>query len=180
MSYFNRQQGYSLVELLVVVALTALLATGAVNVFVSTLRGGGKAVSISKVKGDGDFAITTMERLIRGGKNLPQAQCASTTTPGLVTDLIVDELNGTQRRYFSQLVAGVNRIAIDDDVVNPSNPIRYLTSSEVNLNPAQISFQCLSGGGFAGDKVTIDFTLQDRNNSSYSEQFTSTVTLRNF
>lgn len=67
-----RQNGYTFIELVVVVALVGLLSLGLVSIFFASLRGTSYAKAEAEVKSQGDQAITLMERNIRNAVAAPE------------------------------------------------------------------------------------------------------------
>jgi prepilin-type N-terminal cleavage/methylation domain-containing protein len=61
------KQGYTMIELMVVVTLIAMLTVSIIGMFLSMVRGGGKAQGLALVKEEGDYAVSNLERIIRYG-----------------------------------------------------------------------------------------------------------------
>ena len=168
-----KQHGYSMIELMVVVTLVAILGTTMVGLFMTTLRSGGKATSIARIKEEGDYAMSTLERLIRVGAN---ADC-TTFANGLIIDELTDSPSSPATRYS---IAG-NKIEIRTEYlvvdVNSGEP-RLITSDNVDVT--SLSFTCTQGTGFnQGDTVTIRFTMMADGDDVTEETFDARVVLRN-
>lgn len=59
------RQGFTLLELLMFVSLVGLILVGITQVLGSTLAGSGKSQAMQKVKQNGQFALSTISRLLR-------------------------------------------------------------------------------------------------------------------
>jgi Tfp pilus assembly protein PilW len=64
------RQGFTLLELLVFVALAGLILVGITQVLGSTLSGSGKSQGLQQVKQNGQFALSTISRLLRQANNI--------------------------------------------------------------------------------------------------------------
>lgn len=65
-----KKNGFTLVELLVVVGITAMAGIMVANIFLTNLRTTAKAKALTEVKQNGDYALAVMERMIRNAKEL--------------------------------------------------------------------------------------------------------------
>ena len=157
------QHGFTIIELLVVVALVALLLVGTTNLFLSTIRGGGKASLLAELKDQGDFALTTMERIIREGHDI--GNCVGNSFQ--VTVYYVDGSMMYVRKsgtVFQRSDDGSTWLNISSDNVSVVSP-----------QP----FKCIDNqDGFSPDVVSIGFVLRDIKTGT-EESFVSTVALRN-
>ncbi|OGM23198.1 hypothetical protein A2865_00040 [Candidatus Woesebacteria bacterium RIFCSPHIGHO2_01_FULL_39_17] len=84
-------RGFSLIEMLIVVAVFSILAVVATQSLSSSLRGSKKSESQVIVRENVDFALSTMERLLRNADNL---NCASSDANTLV---YIDEYGNSVR-----------------------------------------------------------------------------------
>jgi len=82
-----KHNGFSLIEMLVVVSIFAILAVVATQAVVLSLRSARKSDSILDVRGNLDFAVLIIEKSLRNAKFI--SSC--TTTPPLVE--YIDEHN---------------------------------------------------------------------------------------
>jgi prepilin-type N-terminal cleavage/methylation domain-containing protein len=170
--------GFTLVELLVVVALTALLLVGVSNLFLATIRGGGRADVLASLKNEGDSALVTMERLIRGGNDVDGCNGSN-----WIDELVVKYIDPTNNVVLFHAIDGngLGYLARDDDTDHSSGVVR-LTSEEVNVMPvagnAQVFLCTDQSNTFYADEVTIMFDLSIPN-STLGESFETKVTQRN-
>jgi prepilin-type N-terminal cleavage/methylation domain-containing protein len=172
-----RKNGYSMIELMVVVTLVAILGTTMVGLFMTTLRSGGKATSIARIKEEGDYAMSTLERLIRVGTNACDGLPITNAT-----SLTVDELSDADAAPRSIYRRSVDETAIEIETkVGPPNGdevTRSLTSNNVVVS--ELFFDCTPGTGFnQGDTVTIRFTMMADGDEVTTETFDARVVLRN-
>jgi prepilin-type N-terminal cleavage/methylation domain-containing protein len=86
--------GYSLIELLVVMALFGLLMLIATQSLVLTLRSTNKSESLGKVRESVEFAVSVMERNIRNAKNIDVCPNPPVGTTQMLTFKNQDGSNG--------------------------------------------------------------------------------------
>ena len=140
----KKSTGFTLIELVVVVGLVALLLVGVSNLFMTTLRGGGRVQEQSDLKDEGEYALITMERLIRGGDNV--RSCGGS--------IIIDYPDGVTEYRFRRY--GTDNVIqrSDDQGVSWSN----VTAKSVEVT--SLSFNCVyNNDGIRPDVVTIDFEV---------------------
>lgn len=87
------RQGFTLLELLVFVALTGLILVGITQVLGSTLAGSGKSQGTQQVKQNGQFAMSTISRLLRQANDV-------TFCSGSQLDFTILENNSTSTYRF--------------------------------------------------------------------------------
>ena len=170
----RRQIGFTLMEIIVVIALLGVVGMMAVNIFFTSLRGSTKAETLKEIKQNGDFAISTMERMIRN------AQEVTSTCSGSSSSITIRNPDNW-RTTFS---CGNQIASISADLVPPVTT--YLTSSKVYISDCY--FIC-DDGGLTPDKVTIHFALCEtgaatprpvRPEERASVTFETTVSLRDY
>jgi len=156
-------KGFTLVELLVVVGIMALFSLTLVSVFLATIRGGNKSQLLQSLHQEGDYALKTMSRMIRGAEVV---DCSADFT-------ITNDDGGTT--VFSQVT--------DDDTEKiASNSSKFLTGTVSNVS--DLSFTCYES--FLGNQVvTIGFTLTAGGAASqvqekFTQDFSTSVATRNY
>jgi Tfp pilus assembly protein PilW len=126
----------------------SILAFAAVNLFLTSILGGGKSSGLNEVKANGDFAITQMERMIRNAGRM------ETNNEGLVCQSNMSSISilnpDSQITTFS---LDSNRIASNSG---------YLTSSNLTVTSGP-TFDCVRSNSSAPDIVTINFSLRKGN-----------------
>ncbi len=170
----NQSNGFTLIEILVVVGLLAIIATIGSNMFFTTLRSSNKSKSLTMVKQNGDYALAVMERLIRDSEKVITNSDGSLCTTGM-NKVKTKRLDGSEVEFSCDGEGTV-------DGLIASNSAR-LTGSNVKLDSC--SFDCSSEGEFYPQVVTINFTLSQamvttRLEEQASVNFETTVTTRNF
>lgn len=167
------QQGFTLVEMLIVTALTVLLIVAGTSLFISTILGGGRANTSTIVKTNGDYALGQMEFLLRNGTKLlplvpsdPSSACYQN-----MDSIRVQSADREITTFFTEN----NKIASNSGV--------YLTSDEVTV-VNRLDFDCLQSPDRSVSTVQINFTLSkgqegvDRVSDIQEQTFSTTVTLR--
>ena len=171
----NRQAtGFTLIEILVAVGLLAIIAVIGSNMFFTTLRNSTKSKTLTTVKQNGDYALATIERLIRDSEKVITNSDGSLCAVGM-NKIKTRRVDGSEVEFSCEEEGTANGLIA-------SNSAR-LTSNEVKLDSC--SFDCSSRGGFYPQVVTINFTLSQaavttRPEEQASVSFKTTVTTRNF
>lgn len=80
------RQGFTLVELLVVIAVLSTAGLLVLSVFTSSLRGSNKAQILSSIKKNGQSVLDTMDKTIRGADNLVCPLTSASQTLVVVKD----------------------------------------------------------------------------------------------
>jgi len=168
------EQGFTLVEILVVIGLLGIIVAIGSNMFFTTLRSSSKSKILTTVKQNGDYALATIERLIRDSEKVITNSDGSLCVAGM-NKIKTKRLNGDEIE-FSCEGEGTT------DSLIASNSAR-LTSSDVKVDSC--SFDCSSQGEFYPQVVMINFTLSQaavttRPEEQASLNFKATVTTRNF
>ncbi len=180
----NKSRGFTLVEILVVVGILGIIAVVASNVFFTTLRSSGKTKVLTKVKQNGDYALSVMERLIK------DSQEVITNTDNKICE------QGMNYLKFKRTDGGMVEFAcLEEGTANgriASNSAR-LTSSEVKVDTCVFDCSCPAafpnctsqGTKFYPKTVTIKFTLSQvgatvRPEEQATINFQTTVSTRNY
>jgi prepilin-type N-terminal cleavage/methylation domain-containing protein len=149
----RNSKGYTFVEIMVVVALLGILMTGVIGLFLTNLKISNRATALARVKQEGDYSSSTIERLVRYAKTI------DSTCPPIDTSFITFDSSNTITVTSGQLMLAT----------------KSLTSSAVSVT-API-FNCVVTPG--GKLVIVSYTITDAAVSSVSETFTTRVVLRN-
>ncbi len=170
----SKSNGFTLIEILVVVGLLAVIATIGSNMFFTTLRSSSKSKNLTIVKQNGDYALATIEKLIRDSEKVITNSDGSVCTTGM-NKIKTKRLDGSEVEFSCEEEGTVNGLIA-------SNSAR-LTGSDVKLDSC--SFDCSSQGEFYPQVVSIDFTLSQaavttRLEEQASVSFRTTVNTRNF
>ncbi len=169
--------GFSLIEMLIVITLTALIIVSATSVLMTALLSGGQVNTTKTIKQNGDYAMSQMTTLLRNAIKLTTNDFGQVCTTGMTQLRFVSLDEGVTTFGRSVLSATDARIA--------SGSAIYLTSDAVYL-PSDIVFDCSQTDDGVVTNITISFTLTKGTSGSGrvteygSQDFTSNVTIRSF
>jgi prepilin-type N-terminal cleavage/methylation domain-containing protein len=161
------QDGYTLVEMLVVIVIFATIAVVASQTLILTLRGTRKADAVSKVRQDVDYALGSMERQLRGAKVITSA-CTGTASP----QISFTDQNGN---IVTFACVGVNGSNQPSSIASSSGT---LTSNGITISAC--SFTCTPGNGSSPTQVTMNITAKDLAGQNAPVSATTQVTLRSY
>ena len=178
------QKGFTLIELLAVMIVFVVVGGILTGVIVSTLRGTNKTTTFAAVRSNGNYAMTTMTKMIRNAKRLQTpASCvapgALTPTPFPAREIILESLDG-----------GLTKLSCDGGMIASTSASAPFTSTLLtNPNAVKVTggiceFTCTQATELDYPTIHIFFELsQARANALFDQQaiipFTSTVTMRN-
>jgi prepilin-type N-terminal cleavage/methylation domain-containing protein len=137
--------GFSLIEMLVVIFVFSILGVVSTQILALSLRSSQKSESIGEVRGNLEYAVSTMERLLRNAKSV---NCITSTSIRLNYE---GEYGGNVN--FRRIVSGS-----DIYIASASSAIR-LTSNRVRITNEDI-FSCNDLPGIP-PTVTIRLEGQD-------------------
>lgn len=164
--------GFTLIEIMVVISIFAIIAVVGGNLFFSILKGATKSKTMESVKQNGNYALAAMERNIRNARKIVNSD---------YNFLEIDNPDGGTTTRFS-----CEDLDADNNFEIASNSSR-LISSEVKVYPDCAGvFNVIKGeAGASPDVVVISFELTQANASLRPEEqstvnFKTTVTLRNY
>lgn len=167
----KKETGFTLVELLVVISVLGIMAVMALQIFLSLIRSSTKTEVLGRVKQNGDYALSVMERMIRNSREILECD----------TDhILIKNPDGRESNF---------RFCGDPDflIASESGDLECgevrLTSDQVRL--ASGAFSCTAGGEFQPDVVGISFTLSQSEETTRAEEtvslgFQGSVTTRNY
>lgn len=162
-----KNEGFSLLEMLVVVAILAVAALILLQIFSGTLRGNSKAQVLGSIKQNGQSALDTMDKVIRNaGAYVCPLPASGSTTSG--STLVIQNRDGSFTRYkFIAPTATTNGYVLQDKtaaggaVPNCSDtPASYQVLTDTDKKTGV----SITGGTFTINKegssnsITIEFT----------------------
>jgi prepilin-type N-terminal cleavage/methylation domain-containing protein len=161
----KQNSGFTIVELVVVVAIFAVLGVWLANSLFSILRSNTKAEVIKEIRQNGSFVLELMTKEVTGGINPTCAEDGSW--------LSIDQQDG------QTITFDCNNGQIASSSANQNN-VSFLTSEKVRVSYCY--FSCQDSGN--GQTVTIDFSLSQAGVSSRQEElaeesFRKVVSVRN-
>lgn len=164
-------RGFSLIELLIVVALLGIIMVGVSQLLVTTLSGTSKATASQLVKENGQFALGTMERTVRRARRV--TTCAG---PTLIID--VPDTAGTVVTYtFQQSGSQLTRR------VNTEDTVSLVSTPDVTVD----SFLCTFTQATANNPSIVKLELNLSKSATgatdlrvLSQRFETTVSLRTY
>lgn len=164
--HIHKNAGFTLVELLAVVLITAVISVVAVGVFVNSQVRGNKARTVSEVRQQGVSIVDQLDFVIRGATGI---------APGTSCDVGMNELS-LQSGDGSVTVIGLDGSRL---VVNGV----AISSSEVTIQ--DVSFSCQQASGQTGALISYQFLIQVGDQTSspdsyFSQIFQSQVNIRSY
>ncbi len=163
----NSKPGFTLLELLAVVGILSFILIAVTQLLASTLAGSGKTNSLQLVKQNGQFALSTMARLVRLSKSV--SVCSSGDLQFVVSE------SGSDVSYRFD-VAGTRLRK------TRAGQISWVTEDNVAVS----SFTCSLTPGSAGTPAVVDLSLTigksglSVENSVVNTDFNTTVSLRTY
>lgn len=169
-----QQKGYSLIELTVVLGIIAIMGIVFSMVFISIVTGRLKAEIAGEIKENGEYALSTMEQVIRNSKPSPICNGQS------VQIQPVDRVPPIQSIIFSCSNNALTQ-------TNDGSTIELINSSRVVVDDAAGSclFTCIPGDQVRPAGVQIFFRLRQaqtatRQQDSSMQEFQTTVFQRTY
>lgn len=159
------KRGFTLIELMIVISITAVIVVTVTGLFFRAIRGGTKTETTVDLSQNAEFSMSLMERFIRNAKevnNVGGVEC-----PGIGSTITLIGWDGGS----TQFSLSNGRIA--------SNSFALSGTSVLIEN---LQFECIREEGVP-DQVLIEFdaTSSDVGGASGSSgHYESTVSLRNF
>lgn len=141
--------GFTFVEVIISVALLALIGLLITNILLNTMRGILKAESVKDVKQSGEYALTVMSNRLRN------AQSVTVCTPGMSSFEFINPDNTTTQFFVAEdpPASGVRKLFADTngdlEVLTESNTVTVDITDD-------LTFDCDSASG----KVGISFLLR--------------------
>lgn len=158
-----KNSGFSLIELITVVAITAIVSLVSVNVLVTSQLRSTRANIISQVRREGDFAMQELTFLLRNAKYLVANQFQQVCQEGMNAISVIDQNGGRVEVYLDDL-----RIASNSGTVITDDPASYLTSPSIQVE--SLIFNCQKEPSEQGAFIEIEFKVQSGDPESLSQE----------
>lgn len=158
---FAHRQGFTLVELMVVVGITITVGVMVANIFAINLRTTAKNRALTEVKQSGDYALSIMERMIR---NSEAVDCPAGDR------LELSNFDGGTTAFFID----ADRIASESAYSGLNTITGYLTSDE--LTATDLVFVWTERTG-KPDIVDISFDLA-KTGTALGQEFSAAIPFR--
>lgn len=172
---YRSSQGFSLIEMLIVVTLTVMIIVSASSVLLSSMLSGGQVNTTKSIKQNGDYAIAQMTTSLRNAIKLLPNDAGETCDVGM------------NQLRFTSLDDGVTtygRAVVTPTDARIASNSAHLTSDAVFLADT-LQFDCVQSADGAVTNISIYFTLTRGNSGNRitevgSQDFNTTVTIRSF
>lgn len=183
--HLKRRQGYTLIELLIVMFLLVIVATLIAGILNSTITGTAKSKVASDLGQNGNYALSIVSDLISNAQDLQSVTDESQATyPSCVTStssgLTVKSLN------LVGFDGGVTILACNDTGISPSytissNSASLIDTTRVKVVPGSCSFTCTQTDEYSIPRIDVTFQLYNANSTTYSDKitFSTSVAMRN-
>lgn len=168
--------GFSMIELLVVVALVGLIGTITTQVFILAIQTQGKSEVIKEVKQNGDYAFSVMEIMIRNSTDI-SASCNETST-----QLNIQNPDGFNT-VFDCTGSNISSISASEGV-NPTPTGAPLTNSRVKVTSCTFRVVCPTPP-INPKYVYVQYTVSQAGSGTgpkdtSSLDYQTTISLRNY
>lgn len=163
-----RNKAFTLIELVVVVAILGGLSVAISRVFFSNLKGAKQTQSLIELRQSGDSAMLNISKRLRNARSIPPSDCI-----GANTNLITFTTRDPSAPISSGATIPVTIACEDSSIKIDGSAIVAGNISMIGCN-----IVCNQTPG-STPRVDISYTLNDIGTGSTLD-FSSTVTLRNY
>ncbi len=166
MQKYKLSKGYSLIELVIYIALFAVISAVVVQSLIFVMKTYANARSFRTLQQNGELVMERITREVRQSNNILTASSVFGTTPGILT---VSGLNSDLTQYADtfSVTNGVVSLSTNGTVSN-------LSTNEVLVS--NLTFWNITTTGVKAVKVQLSLTTN--NNPTVTKTFYTTVVLR--
>jgi type II secretory pathway pseudopilin PulG len=169
-----RQKGFTLIEILVALAVVITSATIVVAVITTSLRGSNKATIAESVRQEGNIAMSQISRTIQFAESFEGVKRNQSDSYSATCPSGGDDYNFVRVRYGgSNVEISCNNLSLD------GNPL--IDTNDVSVS--RCSFVCSQSSSIQPPFIEITFTLTERNSGRAEQQasipFSKGVRMRN-
>lgn len=174
----NTKWGFTLIEMVVAVAVVALILPAIFAMVFAVLRQQSKLYALQEIKRQGDFVLNTIRVNIKNnGATIHSAEppsdsnllCATANTSGSGTLYFQDRFNNSFSYAIVNDSNGVPLIASSSSIT-PVSPL-YLTNSKVRAS--NLSISCTRNAAFSPPILNISYELEYNTTSTRPEDIAS-------
>lgn len=192
----SRNNGFTLIEIIVVFGILALIGGLTSDLFASVLKGANKANTVNEIKQNGNYALNYIERVVRNSASV-------VSDPADTLNLVVSDKDGKCIKFtIREKTEGVANGEIDvfnapfcayDNDGNYDDGTTFIGAGKTLTNNDPFTGVSLVDGSFAVSAVggnpttvTVTFTLSQgeransRNDYQALESFQSFISLRTY
>lgn len=169
------QKGYSLIELIVVVGLTSILAIAITAIMMSSLLSSSRVRTLIKIRQAGDLAMTQVQQLIRNAKSIDECSSGNgastddyiiiTGQDGELTTLETEEISPGEYKIASTSALRIRYLNTEDIPAQAFNLTCEPSDTETTL--VKIFFtlanEAASGRPFDSPTVNFETSIELRN-----------------
>lgn len=168
---FQKEQGFTLVEMLAVMVVFIVIGTLIIAIMVTTFRTSNKTDVLTLVKQNGNYAITQMAKTIRDARSLVSPYPCYPSAQSTSISIITPDNNAITYSCINNTIA--------------SNGASLLDTSAVSV--ASCTFTCVQQSQTDLPFIDISFSLTQKNASTLAEKqasisavpFETSVVIRN-
>ncbi|MBI3955622.1 type II secretion system protein, partial [Candidatus Gottesmanbacteria bacterium] len=169
--------GFSMIELLVVVALIGIIGTITTQVFILALQTQVKSEIIKEVKQNGDYALSVMESMVRNSTDILSISCNETSS-----QLTIQNPDGFNT-VFDCTGSNISSISGSESIL-PTPTGAPLTNSKVKVSSCTFRVICPTPP-INPKYVYIEYTVSQAGagtgpKDTSSLNYQTTVSLRNY
>lgn len=169
------QSGFTLIELMITTAISAVLLLAVSSVFMVTLLGNARASIKQQISDEGKYALEQMKFILRNSVALSDSQDCLADQP---TFSIVNQDSSEVQFSLATQALHIQRKEASDENFPNTGTSTALTSTAVVASNLQFSCEVLPATG--QKNITVSFILAKTQDSvNLSETFSSIVQLRN-
>ncbi len=178
MHYTTR--GFTMIELVTVVTVTALISVVSVAVLVNSQVRGTRSTTISRVRSEASFIQDRIGFLLRNARYIEPNQNGETCQSSMDAIRVRSAEGGSIEVYTTEDL----RVASNSGDIITNPPSDYLSSQSVQVD--SLIFSCEQAADQAGAIVTVQLTVSTGNpdtlspESFYQDTFTSQVYVRSY
>jgi prepilin-type N-terminal cleavage/methylation domain-containing protein len=177
---YNTEKGYTLIELLITIAILATVGAIMVSILISTFRSSNKSQAISDLRQNGNYAISQMSKSIGFAKSFDGAKVNSgdvytTTCP----------VSGSPQYKYLQVTSFDNGATVFSCSAGTiaSNSSSLIDTTSISVT--NCFFTCSQPDASAPPTIDINFILNKINGGGLSENagsvpFQTSVTVMNY